>query len=99
MTICTLSPNVIGITGWSGSGKTSLVIRLIPQLQDRGLRVATIKHAHHSFDIDTPGKDSYKHRVAGASEVLVASEKRWAIMHENQDNREPSLDELLDKIS
>ena len=64
------SQGVIGVTGWSGSGKTSLVIRLIPELRDRGFRVATIKHAHHTFDIDTPGKDSYEHRAAGAVEVV-----------------------------
>ncbi|PPR10438.1 MAG: Molybdopterin-guanine dinucleotide biosynthesis adapter protein [Alphaproteobacteria bacterium MarineAlpha11_Bin1] len=99
MTFHLHSHNVIGITGWSGSGKTSLIIRLIPEFRDRGLRVATIKHAHHAFDIDTPGKDSYEHRSAGAAEVLIASEKRWAIMHENREIREPSLDELLGRIS
>ncbi|CAN0549460.1 unnamed protein product, partial [Laminaria digitata] len=68
---------VIGITGWSGSGKTALIVRLIPELASRGYRVATVKHAHHAFDIDTPGKDSYQHREAGAVEVVVSSEKRW----------------------
>ena len=85
MTASVQSKSVIGITGWSGSGKTSLVIRLIPEFRARGFRVATIKHAHHAFDIDTPGKDSYEHRAAGAAEVVVSSEKRWAIMHENRD--------------
>ena len=89
------SQGVIGITGWSGSGKTSLVIRLIPEFSDRGFRVATIKHAHHAFDIDTPGKDSYEHRAAGAVEVVISSTKRWAVMHENQSQAEPTLDELL----
>ena len=93
------SSNVIGITGWSGSGKTSLVIRLIPEFRARGFRVATIKHAHHAFDIDSPGKDSYQHRVAGAAEVVVSSSKRWAIMHENRDDAEPALDELLVRMS
>ena len=91
--------NVIGITGWSGSGKTSLIIRLIPELRARGMRVATLKHAHHSFDLDTEGKDSYRHRAAGASEVVVSSRKRWAIMHENSTDDEPSLDILLARMS
>ena len=90
---------VIGVTGWSGSGKTALLVRLIPELSARGYRVATVKHAHHSFDIDTPGKDSFEHRSAGASEVIVASAKRWAIMHENLDEAEPALEELLAKLS
>ena len=99
MTTSIHSNSVIGITGWSGSGKTSLVIRLIPEFRARGLRVATIKHAHHAFDIDTPGKDSYEHRAAGAAEVVVSSEKRWAIMHENREDAEPTLDELLARMS
>jgi len=91
---------VIGISGWSGSGKTTLVTRLLPVLVERGLRVATVKHAHHDFDVDTPGKDSYEHRAAGASEVLVASAKRWALMHEHRDEAEaePRLDELLPRL-
>ena len=93
------SQGVIGITGWSGSGKTSLVIRLIPEFSDRGFRVATIKHAHHAFDIDTPGKDSFEHRAAGAVEVVISSTKRWAVMHENQSQAEPTLDELLARMS
>lgn len=99
MTASVQSKNVMGITGWSGSGKTSLVIRLIPEFRARGFRVATIKHAHHAFDIDTPGKDSYEHRAAGAAEVVVSSEKRWAVMHENRDDAEPTLDELLARMS
>jgi molybdopterin-guanine dinucleotide biosynthesis protein MobB len=91
---------LIGIAGWSGSGKTHLVRRLIPALKQRGLRVATIKHAHHNFDVDTPGKDSYEHRAAGASEVLVSSARRWALMHEHEaGDGEPTLWELLPKLA
>lgn len=90
---------VMGITGWSGSGKTTLVTRLLPDLTARGLVVSTIKHAHHDFDVDTPGKDSYEHRAAGATEVLVSSARRWAMMHELNDAPEPSLDELLSHMS
>lgn len=93
------SPAVIGVTGWSGSGKTALIVRLIPELAARGYRVATVKHAHHAFDIDTPGKDSFEHRAAGATEVVVSSAKRWAIMHENRDDAEPALEDLLAKLS
>jgi molybdopterin-guanine dinucleotide biosynthesis protein B len=73
---------VLGIVGWSGSGKTTLLVKLIPLLVSRGLRVATLKHAHHNFDVDQPGKDSYEHRKAGASEVIVSSSRRWVQMHE-----------------
>ena len=73
---------LFGLAGWSGSGKTTLLRRLLPELIGRGLTVSTIKHAHHGFDIDHPGKDSYEHRQAGATEVLVCSAKRWALMHE-----------------
>src|SRR5437773_5290022 len=90
---------VIGIAGWSGSGKTTLLTMVIPELTARGLRVSTIKHAHHEFDIDRPGKDSWRHRQAGASEVMVASSRRWAIMHELRDAAEPSLEELVAKMS
>ncbi len=86
---------LFGIAGWSGSGKTTLVVRLLPELIDRGLTVSTVKHAHHDFDIDTPGKDSYEHRKAGASEVLVSSRHRWALMHENSDAAELTLDDLI----
>ncbi len=85
----------IGIAGWSGAGKTTLITRLIPELNRRGLAVSTIKHAHHNFDVDRPGKDSYEHRAAGASEVLVASEKRIALMRELRGAPEPTLVELL----
>jgi molybdopterin-guanine dinucleotide biosynthesis adapter protein len=90
---------VIGLAGWSGSGKTTLLTRIIPVLSRRGLKVATIKHAHHAFDIDRPGKDSWLHREAGASEVLVASSRRWALIHELRDESEPPLPELLAKLS
>jgi molybdopterin-guanine dinucleotide biosynthesis protein B len=90
---------VIGLAGWSGAGKTTLLTRAIPQLQKRGLRVSVIKHAHHAFDVDVPGKDSWKHREAGAAEVLVSSSQRWALMHELRGAREPRLPELLAKMS
>jgi len=90
---------VIGLAGWSGSGKTTLLARLIPLLTGEGLRVSTIKHAHHNFDVDKPGKDSWTHRQAGASEVLVVSDTRWALMHELRGDAEPSLTELLGKLS
>jgi molybdopterin-guanine dinucleotide biosynthesis adapter protein len=82
---------VLGIVGWSGSGKTTLIIQLIPELNRRGLRVATLKHAHHNFDVDKPGKDSYEHRKAGASEVIVSSALRWAQMHEVGNGQEATL--------
>ena len=90
---------VIGIAGWSGAGKTTLLTRLIPHLVARGLRVSTLKHAHHAFDIDQPGKDSHTHRQAGATEVLVSSANRFALMHELRGNREWTLDALLEKLS
>ncbi len=90
---------LFGIAGWSGSGKTTLVVRLLPELIGRGLTVSTIKHAHHGFDIDTPGKDSYLHRKAGAAEVLVSSRHRWALLHENGDGPEATLDELVSGMS
>jgi len=86
---------IFGIAGWSGSGKTTLLTRLIPLLTARGLRVSTLKHAHHAFDVDQPGKDSYLHREAGAVEVMVSSERRWALMHEHRGSAEPTLDELV----
>ncbi len=85
----------IGFAGWSGAGKTTLIVRLIPELNRRGLSVSTIKHAHHNFDLDQPGKDSYEHRAAGAEEVLVASSNRVALMRELRGAPEPSLPELL----
>jgi molybdopterin-guanine dinucleotide biosynthesis adapter protein len=94
-----MSMRVIGLAGWSGSGKTTLITKVIPVLVGRGLKVATIKHAHHEFDIDRPGKDSWQHREAGASEVVVASSRRWALVHELRNEAEPSLAELLAKLS
>jgi molybdopterin-guanine dinucleotide biosynthesis adapter protein len=90
---------VFGIAGWSGSGKTTLLEKLIPQLTARGLKVSVIKHAHHGFDIDRPGKDSYRHREAGATEVLLSCGDRWALMHERRDEPEPTLDELIGHLS
>ncbi len=90
---------VIGLAGWSGSGKTTLVTRVIPRLVARGLKVATVKHAHHEFDLDQPGKDSWLHRQAGACEVAVVSSRRWAIMHELGGAPEPPLMDILAKLS
>ena len=90
---------VLGIIGWSGSGKTTLLTRLIPLLVSRGLRIATLKHAHHAFDVDQPGKDSYEHRKAGASEVIVSSARRWVQMHEVGDGAEATLAEHLQRLS
>jgi molybdopterin-guanine dinucleotide biosynthesis adapter protein len=90
---------VIGLAGWSGAGKTTLLKRAIPHLLKEGLRVSVIKHAHHEFDVDVPGKDSWVHRQAGASEVLVSSSRRWALMHELRGAAEPRLQELLAKMS
>ncbi len=90
---------VIGFAGWSGSGKTALLRRLIPALVARGLSVSTCKHAHHGFDIDQPGKDSWAHRAAGATEVVVGSANRWALMHELRGAAEPALPDLLSRMS
>jgi len=90
---------IIGLAGWSGSGKTTLITKLIPRLIARGLRVSTLKHAHHGFDLDQPGKDSFMHRVAGATEVVVSSSKRWAILHELRDEPEWDLGALVGKMS
>jgi molybdopterin-guanine dinucleotide biosynthesis adapter protein len=90
---------VIGLAGWSGAGKTTLLKRAIPHLLKEGLRVSVIKHAHHEFDVDVPGKDSWVHRQAGASEVLVSSSRRWALMHELRGAAEPRLQELLAKMA
>jgi molybdopterin-guanine dinucleotide biosynthesis adapter protein len=89
--------NVLGIVGWSGSGKTALLTAILPLLRVRGLRVSTIKHTHHDFDMDRPGKDSFRHREAGAHEVLVASGTRWALLHEVE-GKEPDLSILLAKM-
>jgi molybdopterin-guanine dinucleotide biosynthesis adapter protein len=90
---------VIGLAGWSGAGKTTLLTRLIPYFIAEDLRVSVIKHAHHEFDVDLPGKDSWIHRRSGAAEVLVSSTQRWALMHELRGAREPKLAELLAKMS
>ncbi len=88
-----------GFAGFSGSGKTTLVERLVPELIGRGVRVSVVKHAHHSFDIDQPGKDSYRHRMAGAQEVLVSSQARWALMAELRGSPELTLDQVLSRLS
>ena len=90
---------IFGFAGWSGSGKTTLVEQLIPRLSARGLRVSLVKHAHHDFDVDLPGKDSYRHRHAGCGEVLVSSANRWALMHELRGAEELTLAEALTKLS
>jgi molybdopterin-guanine dinucleotide biosynthesis adapter protein len=90
---------IFGLAGWSGSGKTTLMTALIPEFVARGMTVSTIKHAHHAFDVDQPGKDSWRHRQAGASEVMVVSRRRWALMHELRDEPEPDLDQLLPRIT
>ena len=88
-----------GFAGWSGSGKTTLIEQLIPRFTRRGLKVSLIKHAHHTFDVDHPGKDSYRHRQAGASEILVTSSRRWVLMHELRGAHEPSFEEQVKRIS
>src|SRR5580704_18099887 len=90
---------IIGLAGWSGAGKTTLLVKVIPCLIARGLRVSTLKHAHHAFDVDQPGKDSHSHRMAGATEVLVGAASRWALVHELRGEPEPQLDMLLGKLS
>jgi molybdopterin-guanine dinucleotide biosynthesis protein B len=90
---------IIGLAGWSGSGKTTLLVKAIPRLVARGLKVSTLKHAHHEFDIDQPGKDSHSHRMAGATEVLVGSARRWALVHELRGADEPPLGALLQKLA
>ncbi|HVZ53028.1 MAG TPA: molybdopterin-guanine dinucleotide biosynthesis protein B [Pseudolabrys sp.] len=90
---------IIGLAGWSGSGKTTLVTKLVPCLIARGLRVSTLKHAHHGFDLDQPGKDSFMHRAAGATEVIISSARRWAILHELREEGEWDLRDLVAKMS
>ena len=89
---------VFGLAGWSGSGKTTLMTQLLPALLRRGVSVSTVKHAHHDFDIDQPGKDSYRHREAGAFEVMISSDRRWALMARASGAAEPSLDDLLRRM-
>jgi len=86
---------IFGLAGWSGSGKTTLMVRLLPELVRRGLAVSTVKHAHHDFEIDRPGKDSFEHREAGATEVMITGGKRWALMHEIREKAEPSVADLM----
>ncbi len=93
------NPTIFGLAGWSGSGKTTLLRALIPALVRRSLRVSTLKHAHHNFDVDKPGKDSYEHRQAGATEVMVASAHRWALMHELREEGEPSSADLIRQMT
>lgn len=90
---------VFGITGWKNSGKTTLTARLVSELTARGLRIATVKHAHHNFDIDHEGTDSYRHRAAGAREVAIVSGRRWALTHELDDEDEPKLKDILARLS
>lgn len=90
---------ILGIVGWKNSGKTTLVEALVREMTARGLRISTVKHAHHAFDIDVPGKDSHRHREAGAHEVIVASGERWALMHELRGAPEPPLEELIAKLA
>ena len=90
--------NILGIAGWKNSGKTTLVRSLITELTNRSIRVSTLKHAHHDFDIDQPGTDSYKHRKAGAQEVLIVSSRRWALIHEETEVSKPDLTTMLGKL-
>lgn len=90
---------VMGIVGWSGSGKTSLVVAVLPILRAEGWKVSTMKHAHHHFDLDRPGKDSFRHREAGASEVMVVASSRWVLMHESREEPEPSIESLIERMS
>jgi molybdopterin-guanine dinucleotide biosynthesis protein B len=90
---------VFGFAGWSGSGKTTLIEQLIPRFVRAGLTVSLVKHAHHSFDVDQPGKDSYRHREAGCKEVVVSSDRRWVVMHELRGEPEPGLDEQIQRVS
>ena len=90
---------ILGIVGWKNSGKTTLVEALVREMTARGLRVSTVKHAHHAFDVDVPGKDSHRHREAGAHEVIVASGQRWALMHELRGAPEPPVEELIAKLA
>lgn len=94
-----MTQRVFGIAGWKNSGKTTLVEKLVAEFCRRGFRVSTVKHAHHDFDIDRPGADSFRHRQAGAAEVAIVSGRRWAVMHETRDEPEPKLDDILARLS
>ncbi|MEM9581447.1 MAG: molybdopterin-guanine dinucleotide biosynthesis protein B, partial [Pseudomonadota bacterium] len=91
--------NIYGVVGWKNAGKTGLMERLVSEISARGYSVSTVKHAHHAFDVDQPGRDSYRHRQAGAREVLLSSRNRFALMHELTDEDEPSLADLLTKLA
>lgn len=93
------SMKIFGLAGWSGSGKTTLMVRLLPELVGRGISVSTVKHAHHNFEIDRPGKDSYEHREAGATEVMITGGRRWALMHEIREKAEPTVAELMSHMT
>lgn len=90
---------IFGLVGWSGSGKTQLLVALLPRLRARGLTVSTMKHAHHPFDLDRPGKDSYRHREAGASEVMIVGSQRWVLMHELREEPEPPIEDLIHRMT
>jgi molybdopterin-guanine dinucleotide biosynthesis protein B len=94
-----MTQRIFGITGWKNSGKTTLTEKLVAELVRRGWRVSTVKHAHHDFDIDKPGADSYRHRQAGATEVAIVSGRRWAVMHELRDEEEPPLAAILERMA
>ena len=89
---------VIGVTGFKNSGKTTLVERLVAELTGRGLRISTVKHAHHTFDIDHKGRDSFRHRKAGAREVAVVSRNQWAVIRDMHDESEPSLEDIMSRL-
>ncbi|MEM6666077.1 MAG: molybdopterin-guanine dinucleotide biosynthesis protein B, partial [Pseudomonadota bacterium] len=94
-----MTPPIFGFTGWKNSGKTTLVARVVAELTSRGFVVSTVKHAHHAFDVDHPGTDSFKHREAGAQEVALVSNARWALMHELRGDDEPEMDEVIAKLA
>ena len=94
-----MKQRVFGITGWKNSGKTTMTERLVTELTKRGWKISTIKHAHHDFDIDKDGTDSFRHRAAGASEVAIVSDRRWAVIHELREENEPSLEAILARLS
>lgn len=93
-----MNQRIFGVTGWKNSGKTTLTVRLVEELTLRGWKISTLKHAHHAFDIDKDGTDSFRHRQAGASEVAIVSGHRWALMHELRGNQEPSFSEILARL-
>jgi molybdopterin-guanine dinucleotide biosynthesis protein B len=97
--IFNMNRRIFGFTGWKNSGKTGLTVRVVEELTGRGWRVSTVKHAHHSFDIDHEGTDSYRHRHAGATEVAIVSGSRWALMHELRDENEPQLSAVIDRLA